>query len=65
VPILRTLIIPHPIQSLSIYQVFVASHHGNSEDGQGGLEVTPMDIEEDSPQQSGVQGVQDHGSTIN
>jgi hypothetical protein len=25
---LRTLIIPHPIHSLSIYQVFLASHNG-------------------------------------
>jgi hypothetical protein len=47
---LRTLIMHRPIQSLSINQVYDTSQHMNSEDGQGELEDTPMDIEEDSSQ---------------
>lgn len=62
---LRTLVLPQPIQSLSINQVLAASCHGNSEDGQGELGVAPMDVKEDSPLQSEAQGVPDNESTVN
>jgi hypothetical protein len=55
---LRTLVLPQHTQSISINQVSAASRHGNTEEGQGGLGVMPMDIEEESPPQSGVQGSQ-------
>jgi hypothetical protein len=60
---LRSLVFPQPIQSLSINQVSTTCHHGNSEDGQGDLAAAPMEVEEDSPQQSGVQGIQDNVSS--
>jgi len=45
--------------------VSTASHRGNIEEGQGGLGVVPMDIEEEYPPQSGVHGVLDYGSINN
>jgi hypothetical protein len=62
---LRTLVLPRPIQCLSINQGSAPSRHGNSKDGQGELRVASMDLEEDSLQQSGVQGVPDYDSTVN
>lgn len=61
---LRSLVLPQPLQSLSINQVSATSRHGNLEDGQGDLEAAPMEVEEDSPQQSGVQGVHDNVSSV-
>ena len=48
---LRTLVLPRPIQCLSINQGSAPSRHGNSKDGQGELRVASMDLEEDSLQQ--------------
>jgi len=41
------------------------SHHGITKQGQGGHGITPMDSKEESPPQSGAQGVLDYGSNNN
>jgi hypothetical protein len=48
------MLLSQPTQSLSINQVFATSYQGNSKDGQVKFEASPMEVEEDSPQQSGV-----------
>jgi hypothetical protein len=50
--LLRSLVLPQPIQSISINQVSAAPRHGNSENGQGNPEAAPMEFEEDSPHQN-------------
>lgn len=65
VPVFITLVLPQPIQSLSINQMSTASCHGNSKDGQGEFGFEPIDVEEYSPLQRGAKWVPNNESTLN
>jgi hypothetical protein len=51
------------MQSLFANQVSIDSRQGNSKIGQVNYEVAPMEVEEDSPLQSGGKGIQDNASS--
>jgi hypothetical protein len=62
---LRDLVLPQHTQFVSINQVSVVSRHGITKEGQGGHGIVPMDFKEESPPQSGAQGVLYYGSNNN
>lgn len=59
---LRSLVLPQLSQSASISQVSVVSRQGTSEDEQRGCDVVPMDVEENTSSQEGLQEVPNNES---